>query len=127
MKLVSFISFLLFISCLPKGNQSSLTDAGTNLEQKFLYSIHDCGDEMKQFAKQNEMEFVDFVDENMFLSKEKYKVDTVKFEKAISQKFPDKNQHGYCYINLESPYLEKIRDKEKIDDEFIKAQEVFID
>ncbi|RXR17784.1 hypothetical protein EQG63_09885 [Flavobacterium amnicola] len=124
--LTILLLFVLAISCLPKTKHNNRNDVDANIEQKFLYSILDYGDEMKQFAQKNEMEYVNYVDEKMFLSTEEYKIDTLKFKKFISEKFPNKNQNGYCFIDLESPYLEKICNNETTDEDFIKAQQLFI-
>lgn len=98
----------------------------SNQKQKIYYCLGDMGSDMKTFVKKNNWQEIKFIDEKMFLTNIPYQIDYDKLEKNLNLKFPDKNKIDYCYINLESPYLEMIRDKSSTDIEFKKGLQVFI-
>lgn len=121
--------FCLFISisCNSQKNRNEKEELqGTLQNIKVLYQLGVLSkDAQKQFNTYG-FEQIDFVDESCFFSKDKFIVDSVKLRSKIQQIFPDAKKLGYAYINLESPYIELIRDKDASDPEFKKSLAFFI-
>ncbi|MBB4806184.1 hypothetical protein HNP38_001456 [Chryseobacterium defluvii] len=119
---------LISTSCNSQKNKNEKNELAAIPKEnvKVLYQLGVLSNDTKKQFNTYGFEEINFVDESCFFSKEKFVVDAVKLRQKIKEIFPDAGKAGYAYINLESPYIEMIRDKEAGDPEFKKALAYFI-
>jgi len=128
-----FLLFLLFSSCSSNKKEKAILNqkeaiVGNKQSQKqqLYISLGDFGPVMEKFANENQLQRVYFIDENMFLTKTLYQVDEEKMISNINKIYPDVNQKGVCYINLEAPHLDQLISNSSDDLSFKKSLAVFL-
>lgn len=97
-------------------------------EMKLLYYLGSTEKQFKslQVANSN-VEEVKYLDENMLINPKNITVDHIKLKASVELYYPEKNQQGYCYLNVEEPYLGMILNNEEGTAEFNKGLNLFLD
>lgn len=105
--------------------QTNNTSKPSNSPQLYL-SLGEYGPAMEQYAKEQNLIKVQYIDEGQFLGKEPYTFDPIKLKLIIDSSIPAPNGSGMAYIDLET-YLDEIRDKGTQIESFQKSIKLYID
>lgn len=119
-----FLLFIVFFSCSLKKKEKNTIIKASELSQLYVY-LGEYGEQMEKYILNNKIEKIKFVDERMFLTEKPFEINEQTFISNINQIFPEKDQKGICYINLEAPYLDKLINGEK-DKDFQKSLNLFV-
>lgn len=115
-KIFLSISFLTIISCYSQNK--------TN--QEFLYYFDSTQDNMKLYTERNNVIKIKYIDEHAFATGKYLGFDKIKLEKTLIGLFPNKNSTGYCYIDLESPYIDALINEETTSKKFKESLNYYI-
>lgn len=84
--------------------------------------------ELETYVSRNNIQKVAFVNDGQFLSKTAhFTYDQKGLEQELLRAFPDPNQTGIAYIDLEAPYLEHLQDADLNSEDFKKSKKLFLD
>ena len=114
------IILLLFV-----GLQGYTQNASVNNVKLYL-SLGEYGPAMEQYANDQKLIKVQYINEGQFLGKEPYTFDPIKLKLIIDKSIPMPNSSGMAYIDLET-YLGEIRDKGTQIESFQKSIKLYID
>ncbi len=94
---------------------------------KMSVCLGEYGPSMEGFIKNNKVGKVQFVNDGQFLGKELYTFDPQLLTQEIKRALPNRKDNSVVYIDLESPYIENLRDKEVNSEAFQKSLKLYID
>lgn len=84
------------------------------------------GDAMTNLMKSKGIVDIKYVNDAQFMSDKEYVFDEAKLKNEINRSFPNSTDSGIAYIDLESPYIERIH-KPEDKAQFTKSIQLFVD
>ena len=132
-----FIVNLFFVGCKSTDQKSSMQQFSSenNMESKisskknfkFLFYIGDYDQKFGNFANQNRLLEVRYLDENMMIDAATFTVDHRKLALNLAKYYPNINDTGYCYLNVEAPYSDLLLYNTEENADFKKGYALFMD
>lgn len=130
-------SFLIFLSFCA-GNKDSLNRRTAHLLQtqkniqnsnfELLMFSDSNTPKLNEFLKNSKIRKVGFVGDGQFLDpKTKFTFSPARLDQELKRAYPNINETGIAYIDLESPYLEYLMNSETTSLEFKKSKKLFLD
>lgn len=113
-------SFLMLLTCFCYAQKDA------NKKQKFLYYFDSSQKNIISYTKRNNIEKILFIDEHAFSTGKLYGFDKKKLYENITTLYPTKLETGYCYIDLESPYIDALINDEPSSRSFNESLSYFI-
>lgn len=121
-------------SCKSKENNTQINNIAAPLQakqtktpKKIYFALGELESGMQTLIKSNpNLQEVKFLDERI-IDKQTWAINKNVFQENLTKAFPNPNQTGVCYLNVESPYLEMLRDKDYNDPEFKKSLALYLD
>lgn len=124
MKKISVIFLIFTFQFVIGQTETSLKKANAS---KMCVSLGEYGSLMEKFIAKNNITKIQYINDGQFLGKEPYTFDSALLAAEIERAFPNPDGHGIAYIDLESPYIENLRDKDVNDESFQKSLKLFVD
>lgn len=82
----------------------------------------------KKFVKDNNIESVKFINDAQFMNpKNPFTFDQKLLREEVCRSFPDKNDKGMAYIDIEAPYLQYLLNEPPTSENFKKSVKLFVD
>ena len=98
-----------------------------NKYPKLYLMLEPYGPCMQQFIKNNNIQIVKGLNEGQFLKTDNYEFNIEELRRQIKSVYPGKYDSGIAYLDIESPYLEKLRDLSPDDNDFKKSLKLYLD
>ncbi len=128
---------LSFFSCKTNRTEKKVNNFNTGSqsskktptkEMTLLYYLGNTENQFKSIqAANSNIEEVKYLDENMLINPKNITVDHVKLKAAVELYYPQKDQQGYCYLNVEAPYIDMILNEEEGSPKFKQGLHLFLD
>ncbi len=97
-----------------------------NTTTKLYFCLGEYGVGMTKLMKSKGIIDIKYVNDAQFMSDKEYVYDESKLKNEINRSFPNANDSGIAYIDLESPYMERIH-KPEDKEAFNKSIQLFVD
>lgn len=95
---------------------------------KILVYAESESQEVNTFIQRNNIQKVGFVGDTQFLDpNKKFAFSSAMMDQELQRAFPNKNEVGIAYIDLEAPYIEFLKDADSHSEEFKKSKKLFLD
>ena len=97
-----------------------------NRNQNFYVSFDMNTKNVDKVLLENNIIQVKFLNEDMVIDHQKNDIDVDEIKKNLEEIYPNITDSGICYIDVEDPYSEKIKNLDGNDPEFIKNLNLFL-
>lgn len=94
-------------------------------KRKLLIAVVNPGLQFQKYVYNQDLLVVKYLDEKMIV-KNDFDVDYKKLEENILRLYPNKDDKGVCFMDIEAPYILPLINNEKDSPEFQKAQNLYI-
>lgn len=104
------------------------TKALQTSEMKLLVYSDSNTPKLNEFLQKNNIQKVGFVGDHQFLDpKNKFTFSPTMMDQELRRAYPNQNEAGIAYIDLEAPYLEYLMSSDMNSAEFKKSKKLFLD
>lgn len=135
MKLIYVLcSILSFFSCIKNNDlkyndnfiQEQVSKKPLQMNQKFYVALVNYGASFNSFVEKNNIGVVKVLDEKMIIG-EGYNIDYIKLKSNIERLYPNSEDKGMCFMDIEDPYLLPLHNASVDSDEFKTAVKLYVD
>lgn len=83
------------------------------------------GKAFNSFLNRNNLQEIHFIDDKMIIGKG-YSIDYKKLDYHLNEVFPNPNDTGICYIDIEDPYINALSESDPKSKEFKRSMNLFV-